>query len=437
MSSLRRSLVATSACLLFAWGGDGRGAGPARDTVLGASPDEARPALAASGLARIDEAWQAYLDSDRLAGAVLLVQRDGVPVYARAWGHRDREAGDPMREDTIFRIASQTKALVSVGVMMLAEEGRLRLDDPLGRYLPAWAETTVAVAAPDGGYTTVPAKRPITVHDLLTHTAGISYAREAVVPGNLAWREAGIVGWYLAGRDEPMSRVVDRMAALPMMAQPGEDYLYGYSTDILGVLIEQVSGQSLETFLSERLLQPLGMVDTHFFLPREKAPRLAVVYSAVEDGIERAPEAPAQGDAMASQGHYVDGPRIAQSGGAGLLSTVRDYSRFLEMLRRGGELDGRRYLSAVSVAEMTRNQIGTLPFRAGAWHGLGFEVIEDPQRHAKRGSAGSYGWGGAYHSTYWVDPAQGLTVVYLTQLIPNGGLDDHTRLRELLYQALD
>ena len=221
MAPLRQSLIAASACVLFAWGGESHAAEPARAASGENPPAVHRATLSQARLARIDAAWQAYLESRRLAGAVLLVQRDGEPVYARAWGHRDREAGDPMREDTIFRIASQTKALVSVGVMMLAEEGRLRLDDPVGRHLPAWAQTTVAVASDEGGYTTVPARRPITVHHLLTHTAGISYAREAVVPGHEAWRKAGIVGWYSAGRDEPMARVVERMAALPMMAQPG------------------------------------------------------------------------------------------------------------------------------------------------------------------------------------------------------------------------
>ena len=403
----------------------------------GAANAAAPHAISQERLARIDRVWQDYVDDGRLAGAVLLVQQDGRTVYSRAWGHRDREAGDPMREDAIFRIASQTKALVSVAAMMLVEDGRLLLDDPVGKHLSEWAKTTVAVAKDGGGYDVVPAKRPITIRDLLTHTAGIAYAG-GDEGANRVWREAGIEGFYFADRDQPMATFVARMASLPMAAQPGEKFVYGYATDILGVVVERAGGRSLEAFLRERLLEPLDMRDTHFFLPPEKAGRLAAVYAADGEAIERAPDAGAEGAGATGQGRYVEGPRVAQSGGAGLLSTARDYGRFLEMLRRGGEFEGRRYLGRKSVELMTADHLVEAKYwTPGAGFGLGFEVIADPGKYGAPASAGAFGWGGAYHSTYWVDPAEGLTVVYLTQLIPAGDIDDQGKLRALIYQAIE
>jgi len=392
------------------------------------------PSLSAERLARLTRQLEAYVEQGRLAGAVVEIRQDGREVYSEAVGWRDREARAPMQEDTIFRIASQSKALTSVAIMMLMEEGRLLLDDPVGKHLPEWANTSVAVAKPDGTYDVVPAERPITIRDLLTHTAGISYGNG---PGEKAWREAGIMGWYFADRSEPVSAVVGRMAALPMAAQPGESFVYGYNTDILGVVVEKLSGQTLEAFLNERLIEPLGMIDTSFYLPPEKADRLAVVYAAEGAGIRLAPEAGEAQDRPFGQGHYLNGPRMAFSGGAGLLSTAPDYSRFLEMLRRGGELDGRRYLSRKTVELMTANHLGDVPYNPGMGFGLGFSIREDLGEAGQPGSEGEYGWGGAYHSQYWVDPEENLTVVYLTQLLPAGNIDDHGAVRALIYQAVE
>jgi CubicO group peptidase (beta-lactamase class C family) len=398
----------------------------AGETLPKTRPEEV--GLASARLQRLTDAFTAYVKEGKLPGAVVLVARQGKVAYLEAFGQRDRESRAPMRADTIFRIASQTKALVSVAVMMLQEEGRLLIGDRVGKYLPEFEKTTVAVLR-EGGYDVVPAKRPITIRDLLTHTAGIGYGSG---PASDRWKQAGIQGWYFADRDEPIAATISRIAALPFDAHPGDAWVYGYGTDILGVLVERVSGVSLEEFLRSRLFVPLGMRDTHFYLPAEKASRLAVVYSENGGTLERAPEP----GGMVGQGAYLTGPRKSYSGGAGLLSTAADYARFLQMLLNGGELDGVRLLSPASVRLMTVDHLGDLSFRPGQGFGLGFSVLEDLGARGTPGSIGEFGWGGAYHSTYWVDPAEQLVVVYMTQVIPAGNLDDHGKLRALVYQSL-
>ena len=380
-------------------------------------------------LDRIGAALEDYVADGSLPGAVVAVLRDGAVVYEEAVGYSDVEGGKRIEVDAIFRIASQTKAVVSVAVMMLQEDGALLISDRLGRYLPAFSETTVAVPGEDGGYDVVPADRPITIRDLLTHTAGISYGYG---PGGDRWSEAGITGWYFAHLDEPVRATVDRMAALPFQAQPGARFVYGYATDILGALVEEVSGLPLDEFLSQRLFEPLDMRDTHFYLPPGKTDRLAVVYGHDGPGsLSRA----AEGPGMDTQGQYVDGPRKSLSGGAGLLSTARDYARFLQMMLNGGHLGDARILSPSSVALMTANHIGDL-MGSGVGFGLGFQVRLDLGAAGQLGSEGDYGWGGAYHTTYWVDPAERLVVVYFTQLRRNLPVDDHAKLRALVYGAL-
>lgn len=385
--------------------------------------------LSSERLQRLSQVLQGYVNDNKLPGIVALVARRGKVAYLKSLGQRDRELGSSMQEDAIFRIASQTKAIVSVGVMILQEEGRLLISDPLGKYLPEFLETSVAVPQNEG-YKVVEAQRPVTVRHLLTHTAGISYG-EGVARDR--WEKAGIQGWYFAHRDEPIGATVSRIASLPFDAQPGERWIYGYSTDILGALIERVSGLTLDKFLHSRILEPLGMKDTHFYLPSSKKNRLAAVYSArTGGGIERAPDP----GGMVGQGAYVEGPRQSFSGGAGLLSTAMDYSRFLQMLLNGGTLNGTRVLSPKSVKLMTVNHLGKIPFRDGQGFGLGFSVVKDVGARGVPGTLGEFGWGGAYHSTYWVDPQEQLVVVYFTQLRPAGGLDDHGKLRALIYQAL-
>ena len=388
--------------------------------------------MSSERLDRLSLALETMVDDGRLAGAVTIVVRRGKIAYREGIGWRDVEAESPMPSDGIFRIASQTKALASVGVMLLQEEGKLLITDPVGKYLPAFAETTVAEPNDEGGYDVVPARRPVTIRDLLTHTAGISYGMGPA--GIASWQEAGITGWYFADRDEPVGDTMARLAELPMDAHPGERWVYGYNTDILGAMIEKISGQTLGEFLTERLFEPLGMNDTHFFLPDGKLGRLATVYSSVGDGssFEKAPE-PGH---MVGQGHYVNGPRKAFSAGAGLLSTATDYATFLQMMLNGGELDGTRILSRKTVESMLSDHLGGIPFRPGQGFGLGFSITHDPAAAGLPGSAGEFGWGGAYHSTYWADPKEEMVVVYLTQIIPAIGLDDQQKVRSLVYQAI-
>jgi len=387
--------------------------------------------FSAERLARVDRFLQQYVDSQRIGGAVALVLRDGQAVYQRAVGWSDRESRRAMTTDAMFRIASQSKAITSTAILMLVEEGKIALGDPVSRFIPAYAKTTVASRA-DSGRTTVPARRQITIQDLLTHTAGISYGGEPFVAAQ--YREKGLGpaagnGWYTADKTEPVCETMERLATLPFVAQPGEAFVYGYNTDILGCVVERASGTPLDEFIRTRITGPLGMTDTYFFLPPEKASRLVTLYMNDTTGrIARAPEG------SRGQGHYVQGPRRNFSGGAGIVSTARDYARFLEMIRNRGELDGVRILSPRTVELMTSNQSGTLFSQNGMGFGLGFEIVE---RLGAKGmySVGSFGWGGAYGSSYTVDPAERLVVVFMINQMPNRS-DVANKFPTLIYQAL-
>jgi CubicO group peptidase (beta-lactamase class C family) len=397
------------------------------DPLPRAQPEEV--GLSAERLQLLGKVLKSYTDEGRIAGSVVLVARRGKLVYFEAFGQRDREAKSPMRTDSLFRIASQTKAVVSVGAMMLVEQGKLLLTDPVSKYIPEFSETTVAVPKEGGGYDVVKAKRQITVRDLLTHTSGLSYG---MGPAADQWQQAGIQGYYFANRDEPIGATVARMAKLPFDVQPGEKWVYGYSTDVLGVVIEKASGMPLDVFMRTMVTEPLGMVDTGFYVPKEKRERLTVVYQS--NGKPTLDRAPAPGAAN-GQGAYVDGPRKSFSAGAGFVSTAGDYARFLQMMLNKGELDGKRLISRKTVELMTTDHL-SVPFRPGEGFGLGFSVVKDVGQRGEPSSVGEFGWGGAYHSTYWVDPREQLVVVYLTQLNPAGQIDDYGKLRALVYQSI-
>ena len=384
-------------------------------------------------LALIDRTLQAYVDSGQMVGAVGLVLQHGKVVYQGAFGWADKEAGRKLDRSAMFRIASQTKAITSVAVMMLYEEGRIGLTDPVSRWMPSFARTTVAVKT-DTGRSIVPANRAITIRDLLTHTAGISYGTDPLVSPLYEAASLGPAagwGWYTADKDEPICTTMDRLGTLPFVAQPGEAFVYGYNTDILGCVVERVSGMPLDQFFAQRIFGPVGMPDSYFFVPEEKAGRLAAVYRPGPDGsLIKAPEG-ARG-----QGHYVTGPRKSFAGGAGLVSTAPDYARFLQMLLNGGEIAGHRLLSPTTVRLMTTNLVGTLVSKEGLGFGLGFQTIDRLGAGSNPLSVGSFGWGGAYQTVYNVDPVQDLVIVMMTQNLPGIPLPLGTRFATLVYQAL-
>lgn len=390
-----------------------------------------RTAFSPERLARLDRVLQEYIDDDRVAGIVALVLRDGEAVYERALGWADKETRRPMQIDTIFRVASQTKAVTSAAALVLMDDGKLHPADPVSRYIPAFDRTTVAVVGPDGPKV-VPARRQITIRDLLTHTSGISYGVNRAIADRYATASLGPAagfGWYVADKNEPICATMDRLATLPFMAQPGEAWVYGYSLDVLGCVIERAAGMPLDEVFRTRLFEPLKMRDTGFFADPGQSDRLATVYTLGDRGrLLRAPEG-ARG-----QGHYVHGPRRSFGGGAGLLSTIRDYARFLEMIRQEGELDGIRVMSRQSVSLMRTNQVGTLHSRNGLGFGYGFETTE---RFGATGLAcvGSHGWGGAYGTSYLIDPESRLTLLMMRQVVPQQG-DLAQRFRTLVYHAL-
>ena len=384
----------------------------------------------ADRVARLDAFLDRYVEENRVAGLVAVVLRDGQVVYEHAVGWRDREANSPMQVDTIFRIASQTKALTSAAIMMLVEEGKVRLADPVSTFIPEFAKTTVAER--DGDQVNiVPAQRQILVRDLLTHSSGMSYGTEPHIADR--YRAVGLgpaagLGWYFADKTEPICDSIEKLATVPFVAHPGERYVYGYNTDVLGCIVERASGQSLDEFIQTRLAGPLGMTDTHFYLPESKRDRLAVVYGSGDDGTyERADDGPA------GQGHYVDGPRTSFSGGAGLLSTAHDYARFLDMIRRGGVHEGRRLMGSRAVGLMTTNQIGDLRNTNGLGYGYGFETT-DRFGANELDSVGAFGWGGAYGSIYRVDPDSGIVMTLMFQMIPNR-TDLRQKFGTMVYQA--
>jgi len=400
---------------------------------------EAAPAsvgMSAERLARIDALLQEYVSKGWIPGASALVARNGKIVYYKSFGHSDREARTPLKRDDIFRIASQTKAITSVGIMMLMDEGKLLLDDPISKYLPEYKELRVLdkFNEKDTTFTTVPAKRQVTVRDLLTHTSGIGYAQIGSPQMNAIYYKAGIVGGI--GVDNIL--LADKMRAmgsLPLFHQPGEKWTYGLNTDLLGYLIEVVSGMNLNDFFRTRIFSPLRMNDTYFYLPEGKRSRLVTLYSdEKEKGLARMP------DTFSINGrinpNYPATAGTYFSGGGGLSSTAYDYALFMQVLLNDGEYGGKRLLSKAAVRMMTANQIGQLSMWNGNKFGLGFEYI--PESNAGRSvlSPGSYYWGGMFSSTYWIDPKEKIVGQLFLNQFPNSHSEVHEKFKALVYAAI-
>jgi len=391
-------------------------------------------------------AWmQKAVDDGTLPGGVVRVEKlDGSGTYVRAFGLADMEKGVAYKEDALVRIASMTKPITSVAVMILVDEGKIALDDPLGKYLPEWTSPTVLGAqnpAAPLGYDTAPATKPLTVRSLLTHTSGISY-RIMGPPLAPIYAQAGIVDGF-QHTDLTLAEQSEKLAKLPLLHEPGADYSYGLNTDILGRLVEVVSGTTLDAFFTQRIFTPLGMTDTHFFPPADKSARMPLVYRrTASGGLEPVPADGAtnvsEGDISFAADFQTSGSKKYLSGGAGLVSTAADYSKFLHMMAAGGELDGKRILEAGTVEEMTKNHIGT-ELRADFYNssfGLGFAVNDDPARAADLGPVGTYFWSGIFKTRFWVDPQTQLIGICISQLwdLEDGTID---ACPAEVYKALD
>ena len=370
-----------------------------------AEPHEVK--LSAEKLAELKPALQKLADDAKIAGAVALVARHGKVASVTSIGYRDLASKAPMTEDTIFAIASMTKPITCVAVMILVEQGKIALDDPVGKYLPALKEMRVLGQAKDdteSTIATVPSKRPITVRDLLSHSAGFSYGAALLSQGarlDRAYANAG-VGFR---NEKTIAELVERLGRVPLAHQPGEGWTYGLSHDVLGRLIEVVSGQSFDLYLQERIFKPLEMVDTSFQVPESKRDRVATIYRAEPSG-----------KLTALPRNY--GSATFFSGGGGLFSTSRDYARFAQMLANGGELQGARILKPGTIGEMTTNQIGKHSAFIVMKYGLGFGLVQTVGSGGEKPVLHRYGWGGFYSTQFWIDPRNNMTGVLMTQVLP-------------------
>ncbi|MDY7231183.1 serine hydrolase domain-containing protein [Hyalangium rubrum] len=394
----------------------------------------------AQKLAPVGDFFRQAVARQKLPGALVFVERlDGSERYLETFGSMERERGRSFDEKTLIRIASMTKPITSTAVMMLVEEGKIDLDAPLGRYLPEWAHPTVlGEVSPDGSYSTRPARQPLTVRSLLTHTSGLSY-RFMGPPLADIYARAGVSDG-VGHTEGTLAEQSQKLAALPLLHEPGEHYTYSLSTDILGRVIEAVSGRPLDKFLEERIFEPLGMQDTFFYPPENRVDEVAVLYRlGPERTLERVPVTGrnlSDGDAVYASDVQTAGPRTYVSGGGGLLSTVSDYAIFLRMIANKGGHKDQRLLSPASVDLMTTNQIGRLRanfFDSG--FGLGFAVNDDPARAKALGPVGTYFWVGIFSSRFWVDPGSKLIGICTSQF---WDLDDETidQCPAQVYQAL-
>ena len=392
-------------------------------------------------LNRMHAGMQALVDTHQAGGIVTLVARDGKMVDLQAFGFQDVDARTIMKSDSIFRIASMSKPITSVAAMMLFEEGKLALSDPVSRFIPAFRDMKVLTRGGQGGETTItPARRQITVRDLLTHRSGLTYGFIDNAQVGNAYRDGG-VNDGLTVVEVPLAENVDRLAKAPLVSQPGAEWHYSLSTDVLGRVVEVASGMPLDRFFQERIFGPLHMTDTSFIVPDAKWSRFVNVYTGDGQGGIRAmkdPEAFAN-TFMSPMVSYKTGKKYF-SGGAGLTSTAQDYSRFAQMLLNGGILDGARLLGPKTVELMTTSHTldlnlgGTPVIGAGAEWGLGFKITSDVGASQLPGSVGMYGWAGIYGTTFWVDPKEKLVGVIMVQRYP--GSTAAAPFQSLTYQAI-
>lgn len=385
-------------------------------------------------LAKIDREMKDWVAKGWMNGGAALVIRKGKIVYHKAHGFNDLATKEPFEKDDIFRIASQTKAITSVAIMMLYEDGKLLLDDPVSKYIPAFSKQSVLdkFNEADTTYTTIPANKEITIRELLTHTSGLGYANIGSKEANAIYAKSKISAGLGEG-DNSLLEAMNRLGKLPLMHQPSAKFTYGLNTDLLGCLVEVISGESLEQFFKTRIFKPLGMKDTYFNVPAEKASRLVNLYKEEKDGSLKK-----ETSGMLNGPVGVDYPLRKHSyfsGGAGLSSTILDYGIFLQMLLNNGKYNGNQLLSRNTVRIMTSNQIGDIPF-GGDKFGLGFSVVTDKSSGRTLAQEGTFAWGGAFATSYWVDPKEKMVYLFYRQMLGSTHGDVVEKFRALVYQSI-
>ncbi|MBC7923953.1 MAG: beta-lactamase family protein [Ferruginibacter sp.] len=407
-------------------------AGYSRRVLVPAKPEEA--GMSSERLSRLDRTLEQYIDQGRIPGAVVLVARHGKIIHYKGLGMKDGEKKEPMQKDDIFRIASQTKAITSVAVMMLYEEGRFLLDDPVAKYIPEFRKPVLLdkFNEKDSSYTTRPAQGEVTIRHLLTHTSGIGYGFTNPKLTGAVYAKAGVPD-LIGAAGMTLKDRMKVLAGLPLLHNPGEKFTYGLSVDMLGYLVEVLSGQNLADFFRQRIFEPLAMRDTYFYLPLSKGHRLVMLHGENQEGkAEKLPERRRglpRDFPLAPEGSYF-------SGGGGLSSTALDYAVFLQMMLNGGEYNGQRLLSRKTVDLMLTNQIDQLSLGPDKF-GLGFSVATDKSSARFPVSVGTFAWGGAFGTTYWADPREEIIALLLTQVYPSRAVGEaQDKFRVLVYQAI-
>ena len=401
-------------------------------TSLQTKPQQLRPALPESvgmstdRLTKLEKWLAAESEKRHIPGSMMIVARKGKIVYHGAVGYNNVETKEKLKKDQIFRIMSMSKAITSVAVMILYEEGYFDLDDPVSKFIPEFknAQVLTQYNAADTTYTAVPAQKQVTIRHLLTHTAGIPYSHPL-------YYKAGIPDFF-STKPIKISETMPRLASLPLLHEPGTKYTYGLNTDMLGYLVERVSGMRFGEFLQKRIFDPLGMNDTGFYVKTGQEKRLMHQYMEVDDtsGVVRH-------NIPDEELFPVSGARTYESGGAGLTSTVLDYAKFLQMLLNGGSYNGRQIIGRKTVELMCRNQTGEVPFNEGTnQFGLGFEIITEKGAAKNAGTAGSFRWGGRNGSDYVFDPKEQLLIVWTTQVVPSRHWYFTERVRRMVYQCI-
>jgi CubicO group peptidase (beta-lactamase class C family) len=398
-----------------------------------ASPESV--GLSSERLQRVASAVDQSIKDKQIAGAVTMVVRHGKVAWLKPQGMLDREAGKAMPADAMFRICSMTKPITSVAVMMLYEEGKFQLGDPISKYLPEFKSPKVLVKPANGSVPySIPATREITIRDLLRHTSGLTYNWNADL-GKM-YDDANLATGLLE-YDGTIADNVKRLAAQPLLFNPGERWEYSLGVDVLGRLVEVVSGMPLDEFFRKRIFEPVGMKDTYFYPPQEKVSRLAVAYGIFDEkGLTRFPDKPVTEGLLTYDASYpIAGPKKLFSGGGGLVSTAEDYARFCLMILDNGTVNGKRLLSRKTVELMTHDQLGKIGPEQGFGLGFGIDGVKGPIDEL--GSPGEYGWGGFFYTSFTIDPKEQMIVIFMAQLHPAGSVDIRSRVKTLAYEAIE